>query len=79
MSTKSFVYYDSDTDTHLYEEALWIEGEESPAFIELRNPKEFQVRKENQFFGVCVAIDTAIMDRLALAWCAHRNLGGPEQ
>ena len=74
MSIKSSVFYHSESDTHLYEEAHWPEEKDSPAFIELRAPSMFSINHEEGVTYLKIAMEADIMDQIALAWCHHRKL-----
>lgn len=84
MSTKSGIFHDEPTtlknaatQTHLYEEALVPPGKkESPAYIQVEKGL-FRISHDfsDQNPQVAVEIDAEVIDRLAIAWCKHRNLG----
>ena len=74
MSTKLSIYYHSQTDTHLYEEAFWGDSQ-SPAFIGLKNPVAFSVAHEESVTYLKISLEAEVMDdKLAVAWVKHRDL-----
>tara|TARA_R110002095_G_scaffold117116_4_gene102151 strand:- start:460 stop:750 length:291 start_codon:yes stop_codon:yes gene_type:complete len=83
MSTKYGIYFDDATGTYLYEEALHsLGGSDSPAYIQAGGDR-FSICHDfaDKNPQVTVEVDAKVMDRLAIAWCKHRNLqdalGGP--
>tara|TARA_R110001583_G_scaffold119981_2_gene271221 strand:+ start:1469 stop:1759 length:291 start_codon:yes stop_codon:yes gene_type:complete len=78
MSTKIGIYFDDKTKTYLYEECMsFVDGIDSPAYIEVGR-EHFKIVHEfaDKNPEVTIEIDAEIMDKLAIAWCKHRNLQG---
>tara|TARA_R110001583_G_scaffold52178_1_gene162319 strand:- start:310 stop:981 length:672 start_codon:yes stop_codon:yes gene_type:complete len=77
MSTKEWVYRSDDVG--LYQEMSFDEHNNNPATIEIENPMDFKIEREEYpsekvFFTLSAEIPTVCFDELAIAWIKHRDI-----
>jgi hypothetical protein len=77
MSTKEWVYRSDDVG--LYQEMSFDEHNNNPATIEIKNPMNFKIEREEYpsgkvFFTLSSEIPTVCFDELAIAWMKHRDI-----
>ncbi|NRB61980.1 MAG: hypothetical protein HRU40_02930 [Saprospiraceae bacterium] len=81
MSTKEYIYQ-SDNENYevaMYQEMSLSDENSNAAIITINNPIDFsvsyQTNTDNTTHGVLsVEIQTEEFDKIAIAWCKHRNL-----
>jgi hypothetical protein len=78
MSTKEWVYR-SDDGAGLYQEMSFDKYNNNPATIEIENPMDFKIEREEfpsgkAFFTLTAEIPSVRFDELSIAWLKHRGI-----
>jgi hypothetical protein len=76
MSTKEWFFCPPESSVGGYQDMTFDHENQNPVLIQIDNPEEYQVLKDEQFHQVKIAIDAKEFDSLAIAWCKKRNLHG---
>ena len=76
MSTKEWFYVTETSDVGGYQEVTLERDNHNPVIIQVENPEEYSVCKENNYQKITLAINALEFDKLAIAWCKKRKLHG---
>lgn len=76
MSTKDWVYEQSNPDIGCYQEITFEDDNNNPVVIQSSNTKEFSITKTRFSEQLTVAIPAEVFDKIAIAWCRKRKLQG---
>jgi hypothetical protein len=77
MSTKEWIYHHYD-GASLYQEMSFNKFNNSPATVEVKNPQDFKIEREEHLdskahFALTLEIPADRFDKLAVAWIKHRG------
>jgi hypothetical protein len=78
MSTKEWIYHHYD-GASLYQEMSFNKFNNSPATVEVKNPQDFKIEREEHLdskahFALTLEIPADRFDKLAVAWIKHRGI-----
>ena len=76
MGTKEWVYRTGELDIGCYQELTLESDNNSPAVIQVVNPEEFSVARDEFGEQIEVAVPAEVFDQIAVAWCKKRGLQG---
>lgn len=76
MSTKEWFYSPEGSTVGGYQEITFEDKNDNPVVIQIENPQEFFIVKDDNYQKITLAIDAQEFDKLAIAWCKKRKLHG---
>jgi hypothetical protein len=83
MSTKEWIYQSEDElcKFGIYQELTLEDDNNNPATISVKNPSDFSLdyytnAKHKAIGELTAKIPAEQFDKIAIAWCKHRNLTG---